>query len=354
MDEAQNASAAVERRGESSDGVVSNLYLAVLPERVRVVKADLSSFEAQAGLVRLIIRAFGGSSESGWHSLSASRYAEDGSIAASMLAPESTMKSVFGKNFAENAAFSVHAESWVVIRIGEGMAGFNEVGVAQKVCEPLAKSGITVMFVSSNREDYVLVPSSQLSNTLATLRLHFVCEVEGPYHEIDEEEARRQRALSIESFVSENETHHHEIMSASDSYSLVDIPPHLRQVSAHGVLDLLFRIIDGKDSENSDFVHIIQAENEMSMMVRAGDAVLRSLRDGYYYGDSGGGWKRLRIGSAYLDLVEVGIVSSTTKVLSRIGISVVYASTFDYDYLFVRTEDYEQAIEALAQTFVLL
>ncbi|WP_428847046.1 ACT domain-containing protein [Rhizohabitans arisaemae] len=58
------------------------------------------------------------------------------------------------------------------------------------------------------------------------------------------------------------------------------------------------------------------------------------------------GWSALRV-VGQLDFSLVGILSALTAPLAEAGVSVFALSTFDTDYLLVRTADLPRAVEAL-------
>ena len=272
-----------------------------------------------------------------WRSLSISRY-DDGSIAASVMVSQ---EDIVAARLAASSSIKIQPEEWVVVRIGEGQAGFNEVGVAQKVSRPLARKHISVMFVSSSNEDYVLVPSSQLGDTIACLRDHFVCEFDEDGAEVPPSSGMGQTSNS--SAPKDEETFHkHALHWSSQAFSLLTIPRGMKRACTHGYMSCILKILDG--APEVDFLHLIEAEGETSVMVSADEEVTREA-----FG--GGLWRRVRIGTDYLDLVETGIVSSTTKCLSSVGLSVVYVSTYDFDYVFVREEDFNIAHKELSRNF---
>jgi hypothetical protein len=59
-----------------------------------------------------------------------------------------------------------------------------------------------------------------------------------------------------------------------------------------------------------------------------------------------GGWRRLKI-EGPLDFSMTGVLASITAPLAREGISVLAISTYDTDYLLVKKEKMEAAVEAL-------
>src|SRR6516164_10877088 len=60
------------------------------------------------------------------------------------------------------------------------------------------------------------------------------------------------------------------------------------------------------------------------------------------------GWRCLRVAGT-MPFTVVGVLASLTAPLAEAGISVFAISTFDTDYLLVKTEDMERAIDVLRQ-----
>jgi len=58
------------------------------------------------------------------------------------------------------------------------------------------------------------------------------------------------------------------------------------------------------------------------------------------------GWKCFKV-KGPLDFSEIGILASLSTILADAGISIFALSTFDTDYIMVKTPDFENAIEAL-------
>jgi hypothetical protein len=57
------------------------------------------------------------------------------------------------------------------------------------------------------------------------------------------------------------------------------------------------------------------------------------------------GWRGLRV-AGMLDFSLIGILAALTDVLAKSGVSVFAVSTYDTDYLFVKTENLNTAIQA--------
>lgn len=83
-----------------------------------------------------------------------------------------------------------------------------------------------------------------------------------------------------------------------------------------------------------------QTEEEISLVCREtclpeGDAAIEK------------GWKGLVV-AGQLDFSLIGIIAGISRALAEAGVSVFVASTYDTDYLFVRSAQFDQALKALA------
>jgi hypothetical protein len=59
------------------------------------------------------------------------------------------------------------------------------------------------------------------------------------------------------------------------------------------------------------------------------------------------GWRALKIEGPF-DFDEIGVLASMTAPLAEAGISLLTISTFDTDYIFIQSENYQQAIQFLS------
>ena len=69
--------------------------------------------------------------------------------------------------------------------------------------------------------------------------------------------------------------------------------------------------------------------------------------------DRNDGWKGFRI-KGQLDFSLIGILSGILKILADNEISVFAVSTFNTDYVFVREEDFQKAIQVLKDTYTVI
>lgn len=87
-----------------------------------------------------------------------------------------------------------------------------------------------------------------------------------------------------------------------------------------------------------DFCSITRTADELSIVCRQ-EAVPEGIR-------CEPGWRCLRVAGT-IPFPVVGVLASLTTPLAEAGISVFAISTFDTDYLLVKAEDLERAIDVL-------
>ena len=63
--------------------------------------------------------------------------------------------------------------------------------------------------------------------------------------------------------------------------------------------------------------------------------------------ESNGGWSAMRV-QGVLDFSQVGILAAITKKLADAEISVFAVSTFNTDYILVKSENFEKALQILS------
>ena len=93
-------------------------------------------------------------------------------------------------------------------------------------------------------------------------------------------------------------------------------------------------------ADGGDFSSITRTVDELSVVCRSRDvpAGIRCEK----------GYRCIKV-EGPLDFALTGIISSLAMVLAREGISIFPVSTFDTDYILVKEEQMEKAVQALSQ-----
>ena len=115
---------------------------------------------------------------------------------------------------------------------------------------------------------------------------------------------------------------------------LMDLDLVIAKLSNHGKLDELV--------EKAKFASITKTEDELSLIIDK-----ENLPNHQFANE---GWKAFKI-IGPLDFSLVGILQQVINPLSENGISVFTMSTFDTDYVLVKNEQLEKAMEVLKGKF---
>lgn len=97
--------------------------------------------------------------------------------------------------------------------------------------------------------------------------------------------------------------------------------------------------------KSRDFYSITRTHEEMSII-----SIEDSVPEGV---EKEGGWKALKI-EGVLDFSMIGVISSITALLAEKGISVFVMSTYNTDYILVKDEELEKAVEVLSSKYKLV
>ena len=90
----------------------------------------------------------------------------------------------------------------------------------------------------------------------------------------------------------------------------------------------------------SDFFFIGKTDEELSLVCKTEDTPSRTV-------EREDGWKGFRI-RGVLDFSLVGILSKLSGILAEHNIGIFAVSTYNTDYILVKKERFEQALEVLA------
>jgi uncharacterized protein len=91
----------------------------------------------------------------------------------------------------------------------------------------------------------------------------------------------------------------------------------------------------------ADFFSVTKTADEISIVTKYDDFAPDSLQ-------VSSGWRVLKI-LGPLDFSLTGIIADFTAVLKKEGISVFVVSTFDTDYILVKQENLDRAVQALGK-----
>ena len=90
-----------------------------------------------------------------------------------------------------------------------------------------------------------------------------------------------------------------------------------------------------------EYVFIGKTDEEKSLVCSTGDVPANVI-------ERDDGWKAFRI-QGVLDFALVGILSKIATILADNGISIFAVSTYNTDYVLIKKDSFEQAIDVLVQ-----
>ena len=91
---------------------------------------------------------------------------------------------------------------------------------------------------------------------------------------------------------------------------------------------------------DADFYFIGKTDEELSLVCETEDVPLKTI-------ERDDGWRGFRI-QGVLDFSLIGILSRLSSVLAEHKIGIFAVSTFNTDYILVKEENFERALEVLA------
>ena len=89
-----------------------------------------------------------------------------------------------------------------------------------------------------------------------------------------------------------------------------------------------------------EFVLLSKTSDEISLVCETGYTPHGVI-------ESESGWKALRV-SGTLDFGMVGVIAGISKILAEIGVSIFVVSTYNTDYVLIKSEDFDKGVHALA------
>jgi len=113
------------------------------------------------------------------------------------------------------------------------------------------------------------------------------------------------------------------------------------------VMDIDFSVCKVKSIHNIDFsrtfVFLSQTDEELSLVCESAcvppDAIAVEA-----------GWKAFRIAGT-LDFGLIGIIANITQILAEAGISVFVVSTYNTDYVLLKSEDFDRGLALVKQKY---
>ena len=238
---------------------------------------------------------------------------------------------------------------WAVVRVAEGSAGFETVGVVERLTEPLAQQGIPVLYQSTFSTDYCLIPIDRLDEALECLHSHSANgATDAPATMAT---AAGNGAINLEDLPSltrgESRVRHNYPLTVMDraSVHVVRLEKSHRQRHTGALLRLLF--MPHSDDAPQAITSLTETADEISLIVGEAAWWADYSRSAIGLRHDTTGWVPIRVGDeSGTPLEETGVIASQAKVLADANLSILYLSTFYSDFTLVRRADLSAAEQA--------
>lgn len=233
---------------------------------------------------------------------------------------------------------TVDSTEWSVVRVGEGALGFETVGIVERLTLPLAEADIPVLYQSTHRTDYCMIPRDRLDEALDCLSV-------------------AQRGGGI---ANGGAAHAAASATAAHAYPLTlhdGAPAHILRLEKAsrmrhtGALIRLLFMPQAHDQPQAIVSHTETAD-EISLIAGSTGWFAEYCRseDNHGLDPESSALVAIRIGDADgIPISVTGVVAAQTKVLKEANLPILYMSTYYADYTLVQEEDVEKAAEAFAQ-----
>jgi hypothetical protein len=235
---------------------------------------------------------------------------------------------------AATPALDVDPIVWACVRVGEGTQGFEEVGLVERFTEPLAEAGIPVLYQSTYSTDYCLLPRERLAEAFDCLGRSASDRPDEKLGESTGTAARHTYPLTI-----------------FDNAPAIVLRLDTRQRQWHtGALIRLLFMPQPSDAPQA-LVSFTETADEISIYAGASgwwqEYCTGKDNDGLQHNPQE--WVPIRVGGTDgTPLSETGVVATQAKVLADANLSILYHSTFPFDFTLVLRADVERATEAFA------
>ena len=243
---------------------------------------------------------------------------------------------------------------WRVLMVSEGAAGFDSVGVVERITGPLASAAIPVLYISTVSTDFVLIPVERVDEAVECLngssarpigkarnkeRSSLNSDKEHQFHAAN---GRSTAAATPES----PQRHEHPLHAMSSATSQIfSIDKATRRAHTSALLRLLF--LPHPDDPPHALRALTETPDEVSVLCGTVPwfvdyAVHENIRAAGL-----DGWVPIRVGEeGGTPLDEVGVVATQASVLASANINIIYHASYLCDYTLVQEHQLQRAIDA--------
>lgn len=252
---------------------------------------------------------------------------------------------------------------WRVLMVSEGEAGFDSVGVVERITGPLASAAIPVLYMSTVSTDFVLIPVDKVDE--AVERLHSsprssprpsskTRNKERSSSHNDKEQqlhAANGRSPTVASpersgSPKSPQRHEHPLHAMSSATSQIfSIDKASRHAHTSALLRLLF--LPHPEDPPHALRALTETPDEVSVLCGTVPWFLEYAGRSSIRAAGLDGWVPIRVGEeGGTPLDEVGVVATQANVLASANIPIVYHASFLSDYTLVQEPQLQRAIDA--------
>lgn len=238
------------------------------------------------------------------------------------------------------------------------IGGSGQQSIVSTLSQPLGCSGISIMYLSTFKTDFVLIAEPDIPNALAILNDDFLISASPSIvDELEQSSKGSPGGIPIQKHKTQQEPLLFEVSCSTDgpvsnSYSdrasntfnlaVSRQPLHLVSMLRDLVGTQALRFIFDDERSTKDFFSYHQMEDEISMIVSQEEKEILETEnvDFSSYNET---FARITIDEGPLGFDQAGIVSSMATPLKEAEINLFYISTFTTDHILVKTDEIERA-----------
>jgi len=302
------------------------MHLSVLPFRLNVIKLKRESLE-QFGFILTKCILFPNESSHKARFFSVTENADEISI---------VIESEYVSLFQKVGQVEISDISWRAVEVAEGTCGCTT-SVVHLLTGPLARAGISVFYISTNKTDFTLVPETKLVAAIECLKENFTVMAEG----IDLPATSTSPVTGkAENFSPKK----HPLAIPSRKVYMLSINQEILLSLGGPLLKSLFFVENCPEG----FFSFTEIDDELSVIVTevSKDLFPHELT-------CHEPWKMIKVADGPLGFTEFGIVYSIADPLCSAKIGVFYISSFSTDYTLVAEHSFQQSVECLRKHFVI-
>ena len=248
---------------------------------------------------------------------------------------------------------------WRVLMVSEGAAGFDSVGVVERITGPLASAAIPVLYTSTVSTDFVLIPVEKVDEAVEALNGGSPRPM-GKARNTDRSSSNHDKEQQLHAAngrppaaatperngeLQSPQRHEHPLHALSATSQIFSIDKASRRAHTSALLRLLF--LPHPDDPPHALRALTETPDEVSILCGTVPWFLDYAESNSIRAAGLDGWVPIRVGGeGGTPLDEVGVVATQANVLARANIPIVYHASFLSDYTLVQEHQLQRAIDA--------